>query len=271
MDEINLKRVIANTVNKSLLDYLQKKASNHKCYKIYSDIERIKYWLDSKYLYLSDGRNWNDKKDKSTFNPPHSKCKRFGLCTSFSKSENVAMWMLYSGMNNKGAMLNIGNRQMKKIISSAKCVTLGYFDNDFIPKLRIQSEKPNIYCQDIIYVSDNENGSYTIKRSDERIEIKNLALLDDIATKKAYPWSYENECRLIVDIPDYNSVTKGMSKDDKERCDTIAIMIPEDINTELKKQVYRSPNFKDKCEELQLLDSKLGSTLSWNLCNNCKK
>ena len=143
--------------------YLKEKAINHYNYKHYvSDIDRIYNIYHEGALFLTDGSNWNDPDDKKAFtdfNSGRSECKRYGLCLSFSKSESVAMWMLYGGMQKKGAMIDINLRSIKQLLdqSNRPQVELGYFEEkkwNTVKKLNANEYK--VELTDILYYDANK-------------------------------------------------------------------------------------------------------------------
>lgn len=117
-----------------LIQYLSKKGNNHYNYRFYSKRERIETILKDHTIYLFDGSNWNDTIDRENFNDTSKECKRFGLCFSFSKSESVAMWMLYS--QNDGCMIDYGQNLIKEILQT-NTVQLGEFKNNVFQSKKI--------------------------------------------------------------------------------------------------------------------------------------
>lgn len=230
------------------------------------------------FLYLSDGSNWNDLEDREHFNPEGCTDRNFGLCCSFSKSENVAMWMLYGGVSHSGAMLNIKRNQMNKIVNENNkedsFISLGNFKGDsFKETLMICKADYEIFRQDILYDSGKNDTKRTIKRSDDKCSIEDiwdiktyLQEIDAIQVKKSYPWNYENECRLYISVKNYTVLTRKL----QEKCHTVRIKIPESVSSELRQQIYRSPNFlADVQSKMKLNESTLGSSLAWDLCKKC--
>lgn len=242
-----------------LKEYLQEKAKNHNYYKWYSKREYIENCIKDRGLYLSNGAKWNDIVDRSAFNSESADVVRFGLCFSFSKSESVAMWMLYGGMAKDGAMIDIGKRCVNKMLDKS-VIKLGKFKNDnFYPLCEIIPDDYSIELIDMVYVgnSDAEN-VYTVKRSDERIDSVDLSVIENIDYyKKAYAWNYENECRLIVTIPQAK-VPAGASH--------VKLPILDKVADELSKRIYHAPNYMG---EILYNSSTLNSMIDWDLCKKC--
>lgn len=251
------------TNNNELKQYLICKAQNHNSYKYYASREKIETIIKSGCIYLSNGNNWNDIIDRSNFNSPNAKYQNFGLCLSYSKSENIAMWMLYSG--NEGLMINYDKAIITHILSTQK-ILLGYFDkNDHTFKCRQVLKKPNfeIFIIDMLYHGEylKEETCY-VKRSDE-INKKFDAKLIANATYyvKALPWSYENECRIVVSIP------RELIED--SCISDVAINLPYELSAKLPKNVYESPNVAN----IAYNPSAMSNKMSWKLyldCPNCK-
>lgn len=240
--------------------YLNHKAEKHYHYKFYSDNDKIENILKNKAVYLSNGANWNDIIDKDNFNSIEYEYMNFGLCLSYSRSENVAMWMLYNG--NKGLMIDYSPKAIKNILD-AESIKLGFFDKgkNFKSIKTLNKGEFKIQIVDIVYYGtpkSNNNNKYYVKRSDETNQEFDKKLIDALPfCKKTLPWSYENECRLIV------SINKKVAND----CDTVEIKFSEDFDfSSLLERVYVSPNNQND----RFQNSNLSGKINWNLCKNCK-
>lgn len=86
-NEQKLKNCIGDAAK--LDDYLREKGRRHLYYKHYSKINRILKIIDEGKIYLNSGECWNDNVDKEAFNSDKDSVKRFGMCFSFLRSENV--------------------------------------------------------------------------------------------------------------------------------------------------------------------------------------
>lgn len=261
-DKITLRTASSSSV--SLLAYLESKANNHTYYKVYSTFERVQSSMKDGLLYLSSGKNWNDRKDREKFNAKENDFIRFGLCLSCSKSENVAMWMLYGGMKQHGVMLDFRQNQIRSLLD-CKEIEIGYIDestNRFIPDRVLRRDDFQIGLIDVLYFSKTEDGSgYDIKRADE--VCKNIAVhvVDEFnGIKKYYPWNYENECRLIVTV-------KRNTIDSR---DTIVRISAGKILEQLNKEgrIILAPNFSGS---VSFSKSTMANQIEWNLCTGCKK
>ena len=253
-----------STDNKrDLISYLSQKAENHKNYKHYTKAYKIETILNNNTIYLSNGSNWNDLIDKKNFNSDESETINFGICLSFSKSESIAMWMLYSG--NEGCMIDYDTKTIRAILD-AKFVEMGNFvDGTFIPLKRFNRDLFDISIFDIVYYDFEKDRKKIgdvvyVKRSDETNKEFPKTKLDELTfNKKTLPWSYENECRLVV------SIKKEVLGNDTG--DTVAISFSEKLVEGLKKRTYDSPNSKaNKYQE-----SNLKNKINWDLCYGCEK
>lgn len=243
-----------------LENYLSKKAKNHKNYKYYTNYDRTKNIFYEKAIFLSNGERWNDVKDKNRFNSYKDNFIRFGFCLSFSKKENVAMWMLYS--RNDGCMIDFDNDTIKEILNISE-VSLGYFCNDeFVEEKTLKQNEFQIAIYDIVYYSDNEKcEGYYVKRSDETNKNFSQKIINELKyQKKSIEWSYENECRIVVTVNKENiQNTTTMN--------TVKIHIPEKNIDKITYRTYDSPNVTTKRFE----NSKMKSNINWNLCSECNQ
>ena len=259
--KVNLSNISSNSQLKA---YLASKAKKHHSYKLYASRKKIESIIEKNCIYLSKGNNWNDAIDKANFNQPTSDYHCFGMCLSYSKSENMAMWMLYSG--NEGLMLNFNKTFVSQILDS-EAITLGYFDNEkktFVEIKKITKPNFEIDVIDMIYYGEStEKGKYYVKRADESYKFFDADLIEQATYyKKTLPWSYENECRIVVKInrnliPD-SSIT------------TVAIDLPKKLHDDLLKKVYESPNVSNPTYTPSAMKGKI----NWKLykdCTNCDK
>lgn len=261
-DKITLRTASSDPA--SLQEYLRSKANSHTYYKVYSTLERVQSSLEDGLLYLSSGKNWNDRKDREDFNAKENDFVRFGLCLSCSKSENVAMWMLYGGMKQHGVMLDFRQTQIKSLLD-CKEIELGYIDestNGFIQDRVLRRDDFQIGLIDVLYFSNSEDGrGYDIKRADE--VCKNIAahVVDEFnGIKKYYPWNYENECRLVITV-------KRNAIDSR---DTIVRISAGKILKQLNKEgrIILAPNFSGS---VPFSKSTMANQIEWNLCTGCRK
>lgn len=188
----------------SLDEYLKKRGRRHKYYRMYNKLPRLagNYILNKK-LYLTDGSDWNDVIDSQNFSDASNDIKYYGACFSFSTTESVAMWMLYGGLYDEGAMYNFTNNYMKSIVDYCDVIKLGNFNsNGFVESHSLQKGDYSIYLKDVLYHTKNENeNSSVILHGTTAINGVNNDLLSDAApVLKEMPWSYENEVRLIIEI-----------------------------------------------------------------------
>ena len=263
--------------------YLKEKAINHHNYKHYvSDIDRIYNIYYEGALFLADGSNWNDPDDKKAFtdfNSGRSECKRYGLCLSFSRSESVAMWMLYGGMQKKGAMIDINLGSIKRLLdqSNRPHVELGYFkEKKWNTVKTLNADEYKVELIDILYYDTNKKVDeehklkYDIKRSDERCDcndnvIDNAPLLQ----KKVWAWNYENECRLIVEVD-----KKSISSLTNSKISYAKVDFPnkEFFRKDVRERILLAPNFDESIiVKGDFIPKKSALKIDWDLCKNCHK
>lgn len=166
-----------------LKKYLSGKALKHKYYKNYTKLSRVATVFKNHAVYLSNGRNWNDVLDKENFNNELNVYVNFGLCLSYSQSENIAMWMLYSG--NDGCMIDYDKTTIKAILD-APTISLGYFDKNKGSFQKVELLGRNdfeISIIDVMYYGEPKSiavGKYYIKRSDEVVNEFDSKLVDGL-------------------------------------------------------------------------------------------
>lgn len=250
-----LKTVISDP--DKLIQYLKERAENHPHFKYYSNYETISKIINSRHLLLSRGDNWNDTLDREQFRDSLSGYVRFGTCLSFSISENVAMWMLYGGTQKDGAMVDLRKRDVADM-SALSTFELGRLGEGGFTTLKTVSEGCALYPLDVLYIGQNDNGDgWSAKRADERvIKIDEEPKVRGLLTK-SYAWSYENEVRLVLDVPEE-------LVDDTITHAWIPLKCASD---ELKKRAYLAPNSTRKNSGFR--KSTLQGKIDWDICRGC--
>lgn len=245
--------------SKMLEEFLKNKAKNHRHFKVYTTLDRVKGMIKDSAIYLTNGANWNDLQDKERLNNQEYDVIRYAKCFSFSQSENVAMWMLYGGVNRRGAMIDFPQTVICNLIKEKQPISLGHFkDEEFCQDCTLGPNEYDIELTDILYFGeDKKEGCYTIKRSDERAEGIKDSIVNRISVRKGYAWSYENECRLIVSIK--------REKIPSNESNVIKIILNCE-NSKLVRRVYHSPN--SELNDIYKL-STLHTRMEWDLCRNC--
>lgn len=250
-----------------LMAFLETKARNHNHFKYYSKKEYIESILDNNAVYLSDGSRWNDRFDRDRFNMSESPVRKFGLCFSFMKSENVASWMLYGGRGKEGAMIDFSRKSIGTLLS---CTTIdvGHFDSGkFIVEQVLTLPQFSIRIVDVLYYALQDNGKYTVKRSDEVVKDLNASIASHMvktygAVVKSFPWNYECECRLIVEID--KKAVGGIDLNGK----MIRLSFGGfEVKNELKDRVYQAPNCTGTIGRFK--KSNLSGEIDWDLCEGC--
>ena len=178
--------------------YLQEKAKYHKNYKYYSSKQTIQSICETNSILLSDGENWNDEADKERMRHKRKSPRYFGFCFSYSISENVAMWMLYSQDN--GCMIDFDRNSIESIMNVYDVEIGELINGKFNPldKLVVKDAGIKIQLSDVIYVgkTDDEKKNdefYYVRRSSETNSEFNKKLIEDeFLFRKGLPWFYEN-------------------------------------------------------------------------------
>ena len=153
----------------SLQQYLEERAKKHRNLKYYSDKERIEHICTENRITLSDGEYWNDLIDKNHF---QDDCfyHHFGICFSFSVSENVAMWMLYADPD--GCMIDFDQTFIDEMVSYHFSIEIGYYEGkSFVREQTFDRFSNGIKMRfmDIVYYAEStkDTNCYYVKRSDE--------------------------------------------------------------------------------------------------------
>lgn len=260
MEELSLKKCCGSAAE--LERYLSVKAQTHNYYKTYSTSDRIRSWMDTDCFYLDDGSRWNDVHDRTTFNREENDVRRFGRCFSFSRSESVAMWMLYGGMEKKGAMVEFTESAMRELVEKISYVELGtWVEGAFRSAVTLQREDFDLILKDILYADTHDVNTVYIRRSEESCKDASPEVISQLRDcVKSVAWSYENECRLILTVK--KDVLPAGQK-------ITSVRVP--LNGLLKDgkrvRIFCSPNFRG---EKPFRTSRITGEVDWDLCSGCK-
>lgn len=241
-----------------LLGYLKERARRHTHYKYYGSYATIQKIIDNGHLLLSRGTNWNDTHDREQFQTSLPGFVRFGTCLSFSLSESVAMWMLYGGTQKDGAMIDLRPTDITSIMRQTK-FELGHLGPSGFSPIETVSSGCSIYPLDVLYLGEEDNGGgYTVRRSPESLRGMTDAPTGDGILIKSYPWSYENEVRLVLDVPEAY-VSQEMTH----------AWIPLGWNgANFSGRAYLAPNSR-RSDAPGFQSSKLRGEIDWDVCSGC--
>ncbi len=192
-------------INANLSKLLRERGLRHNYYRRYQPRKFMEPMFDENCLYLTDGANWEDLVDKNNINMNVKNTKRYVCCFTYGNTENAALWLLNANIKKEdGLMIRLPKKIMKQIIEEAKNskVELGRFDknNKFI-KEKDKVKIEDAYITDLYYTTNRiESGIIIATYGENHITISEKEYEKTIQVSKAYPWKYENECRLIVEI-----------------------------------------------------------------------
>lgn len=254
-----------------LYDIFKEMGERHSSYKHYAPEYKIDNIINKGYIYLSDGHNWNDPVDK------HKMTKNsFAICFSCSSFESVAMWMLYGGIDKKGALIDFNQNMMKNLCHLSQEISFGHFNgNEFVTAELSDDDfkkNPDINLVDIGYIEhkeDKENKSTIIKVSD-KYTVTIDEILDNLQYTKNPAWDYEKECRLIV-----STYPKNPDLFESKNVDTLRIKLDEKDLKKLQERIYLSPVHPNKYDRRSRKyiprPSQLSGKVDWDLCpHECK-
>lgn len=246
----------------NICQYLKDKAQNHNYLKIYGSKKKIESIIHDGSILLSNGKGWNDKREEERLSIGEN--QMFACCFSFSKSESIAMWMLYA-REKEDLMINLKPRVIRNIIQTKPTIEIGTLSDDkkFISHNKVDAKNYEIELIDVLYC-DCISDKSAIKRSDERVEDVNRQFLENKEYwKKSYPWNYENECRLIVKIK-----KEYMDNELNARESThVRVQLWKNDGKD-NYDVYNNPIL---IEKTMYRRSSLADEVIWDLCKGCIK
>ena len=201
---LTLKEMIEKSI--PLSEGLRQNGAQHRCYDMYTSMERALGVLLNGEIFLSNGEKWNDVNDRHLMDIK----KAYALCLSCSTRENIAMWMLYGAEHGKkGAMLKLYPSIMKELVE-VDTIELGKFKEDgtFSAKYVLENKKDFVaYLTDVVYTDQCRGGKVRITEGGYHITVDESMLEDPKVFHKNYAWSYEKECRYVIKLKEKWNVT----------------------------------------------------------------
>lgn len=232
---ISLKEMLSSRT--ALKEGLRENGQRHKCYGMYTSMDRAMCLLLDGCLYINNGQSWNDLPDRKQMHEKNA----YGLCFSCSTLENIAMWMLYSGEHGKnGAMIQFPKSVMLEILSCEE-LEIGSFDDAGLFKasgapLRKDKGDYEIFLTDVVYTEfrSGRDDIVILSRGEDHVTASADLLEGEDVFTKHYAWSYEKECRLIVRPSRVRNAP------------VLKIQLSKNAVRLLKEKVVRSPVFSGK-------------------------
>jgi hypothetical protein len=212
-----------------LLLFLDDRATSKSYIYQYTNIESLEGILKNKFLVLGNVMNMNDlyeyKLSKATLRK-----RSYISCFSRDDNENIAMWAMYGNPWNKGIRIGFKSSSLRKLLKNTTEVYKVDEKFNLIEEIKLIPDEKLFHC--VSYYKKSEN---RLDWSSEKIYLSSLTGFENITTNpklhgyiKHKAWSYENEVRLMIRLPDGNEY------------DRIGIKLTDEIIQEL--QVMTGPS-----------------------------
>ena len=187
------------------------RALRHTCYYHYTSLDTVDDILKSKVLWLNSlAESANDIEESDRYKKLDKNI--YSACFSTGTSESLPLWYLYSGIDGKGARLELKQNDFKKLVGNELKILLlemeGNSDRE-VGRTTLAESDYKFLCHDILYI-----GKDSQKPNKNRIKYNNNTkngVTDDCAKKikeeyerfyKGLIWFYEKETRIQVEIAD---------------------------------------------------------------------
>ncbi len=246
--------------NREIESYDDLKEFSSTSFWHYSKFDTIDKILDSKCFWAGRLDKMNDINETDLHKSDDAGKRKYILCFCNSNSEKIPMWYLYGGIQGNGASIGFTPAKMRDFIESINEVKAVY-DNDKGKKTLIRGNDFKIAYGWIFYRKTGEKNKINYKNDWYAISDPYNIEKDNYFIKD-YPWNYEKEFRIIIDI------------DSKEECEHVEIAIPDSIYKFLKiklgpecdsdTDIFKYKGYS-KWAKAQVLSSELG--INMNLLN----
>lgn len=266
---MSIKKLDIKSVD-SIINFLEQKGKNHKCYYHYTTWESLKKIMENKSFLLTRGNSLkiNDQHEASKKGVKEVWDRTYIGSFAFGSSENMAMWGLYGLPWEDAIRIAIPSLSMGKWFQSI--ISAVVWDGDSKGKI---IQNPETVLTDIMYITGNKfDSTLRLTHADKSKTISNsgpLRAFDETPAitgyVKNYAWHYENEVRLIIRLAEYINSEK------------LSIKIPDNILDTTS--VTTGPYFKPKNDDLfvalhnqgRIYESGFKNLVNYRtLCSMCK-
>lgn len=232
MNDKKIERIISSKelISKNDVDILDTKSlgSNKFCH--YTTISNLDKIFQSGKIWASKITTTNDLSEKERYNENGN--NKFLLCFCNSKSENIPMWYLYSGINGKGCRIEWTHTKMRKFIKSI-CKVHPVYDGKIQENITMNiNEQFTIDYGWVYYIKCNKNGN-EIKYRGKKYILNND--ISDFTNNNYYikstEWNYEKEFRIVLTVKGKNINCEKLAID-IEISDVLLRLAPEFKNTD---------------------------------------
>lgn len=189
---------------KDLEEYLIDREYQHSKYFHYTDLNAVDGILKNKGFWLSNVSRFNDTMDTEQFGAGPQPF--FSLCFSTGIHENLPLWYLYSGVDGRGARIqltSVGIRDLIQNGSFSLCRINGDHKADQIMLLK-RGETMELTFRDVIYAHlQDKEGKYALKYNTMTNYQFTAKEFESYRSQhagfcKGLIWFYEKETRLLV-------------------------------------------------------------------------
>ena len=189
---------------KDLEEYLIDREYQHSKYFHYTDLNAVDGILENKGFWLSNVSRFNDTMDTEQFGAGPQPF--FSLCFSTGIHENLPLWYLYSGVDGRGARIqltSVGIRDLIQNGSFSLCrINVEHKAEQIMPLKH--GETMDLSFRDVIYAQPpDKEGTYALKYNTMTNYQLTAEEFEAYRSKhmgfcKGLIWFYEKETRLLV-------------------------------------------------------------------------
>ena len=188
------------------------RALRHTNFYHYTSLSNVNNILKSKELWLNslaESANDNEEKDR------YAEIGRnvFSVCFSTGTSESLPLWYLYSGIDGKGARIELKKSAFKKLIGNELKISLLEIEDGPDGRVRkgptLTENDYKFLCHDILYIGKDSQkpDKYRIKYNNNTMNGVTSSCAEKIKEEyerfyKGLIWFYEKETRIQVEIND---------------------------------------------------------------------
>lgn len=205
-----------------IVDFLQRSAEGHARLYRYTKINRIEEMLESKRLCFSRLLEMNDLREYKNVDDAN---RTYIACFSFGNLENMAMWKMYGGDDNKSVRVSFDNKRVVEWVKGLKAKKHFYRDSEIKETIDV-NQIESITFHDIAYAygkalmwNHKVVGMSRCRELEKPFEIRELQ-----GYIKDFGWASENEVRIIVKLKKCDPKLKRIFADFSSVINTMEVL-----------------------------------------------
>ena len=181
-------------------------AFRHTNYYHYTSLGKVNSILESKQLWLNQlSKSANDLVERKNYEQFGDNV--FSICFSTGTSESLPLWYLYSGIDGRGARIELRKKVFKQLINESDVYLLETQNHLPCCSVKLKTADYTITCRDILYIGEDsqKKNVYRLKHNGDALNNISKIKYDFLKANyskfiKGLIWFYEKETRVQIEV-----------------------------------------------------------------------